>query len=430
MAKTKKIDQIKPRVNYPINILPRDNTKKTLPLWRQARDSAESIYYPVRKPLMDLYREVVTDPHVVNCIEKRINAITNCTWAFMQDGEEVEAFQPILRKKAFERLLKYILESKLYGHSLIECGNIINNVVELVPREHVLPQYNVVIADPYVVSEGIDYTAPPYNATTLAVGEPEDLGLLYNITPYVLFKKGDIGDWATYCEVFGAPLRVGKYDPAIPGNEAAVSNGLKGMGSMAWAALPIGSEFEFVEASKGTGNNVYESFANFCDDQIAIGLVGQTMTSKDGSSQAQASVHMEVLEDIHMADRRFVEKTLNEDLIPILIAQGFSIPPDAEFTIIDEEETLTKKDRLEMDLRIHKEVRPIKEDYFAQEYNIEFDEAQPSRAESAAAAAASSTPKASGSLSKGATAGHEKPGKVVSSSGAENLLDTLKSFFQ
>lgn len=378
MPAKKKVEQPKPRVNFPIVVSPRDNTKKTLPIWKMARDVAESIYYPVRKPLYDLYREIVLDTHVSSCIDKRILAVTNVSWAFMKDGEPVESVEKFLKSHAFEKLIIHIVESKLYGHSLIELNLSVASEprTELVPRENVLPWQKVVVADPNIITEGFDYTKPPFDKTVIEVGEVEDLGLLYKVAPYVLLKKGDISDWATYCEVFGSPLRVGKYDPNMPGNETAVANALKNMGNNAWAALPQGSEFEYVTAqgSSGSGNDVYEKFADYCNSEISKCLNGQTMTAENGSSLSQAKVHKEILDDINMSDRRFVEKILNERFIPLLQKQGFSIPEGAQFTVIEEEETLTKKERLEIDLRIHKEVGRLKSEYFAQEYNIEFDE--------------------------------------------------------
>ena len=384
MAKTKKAGELKPRTSFPITILPRDNSKKTLPGWRMARDAAESIYWPQRKSLMDMYREITLDPHLTNEMDTRLRGVTNISWAFAKDGEPVPEVEGLLKKRAFKKLLRHILESKLYGFSLIECLDLRKGNIELVPREYVLPEQSIVVTDPLMTTEGYDYTKAPFLNRVLPVGEPDDLGLLFKVAPYVILKKGDISDWATYCEVFGSPLRVGKYDPNMPGNEAQVANALKSMGANAWGAFPQGTDFEFVESNKGgTGNTVYQSFAEFCNSEISKALVGQTMTSSDGSSEAQAKIHKEKLEEINRDDREFVMSVLNEDFIPILIAAGYNVPEGAEFTVMEEESTIPKSERLDMDLKIHREVRPLKEEYFTEEYNIEFDDSQPSRGQSA-----------------------------------------------
>lgn len=379
ISKTK-APELKPRVSFPITILPRDNQKKTLPGWRQARDAAESIYWPQRKTLHDMYREITLDPHLTNEMDTRLRGVTNVTWTFQLDGDPIPELESFIKKRAFKKLIRHIIEARLYGFSLIEIIDIRQAIIELVPREHVLPEQNLVVADPYLASEGYDYTKPPFAGRVLAVGEPDDLGLLFKVAPYVILKKGDVSDWATYCEIFGSPLRVGKYDPTMPENQKQVENSLRQMGANAWGAFPIGTEFEYIDANKGgTGNTVYQSFAEFCNAEISKALVGQTMTSSDGSSEAQAKIHKEKLEEINRDDREFVMSVLNEDFIPLLIAAGYTVPEGAEFTVMEEESTIPKSERLEMDLKIHREVRPIKEDYFAEEYNIEFDDSQPSR---------------------------------------------------
>lgn len=383
MAKTKKVEQVKPRVSFPIVIQPRDNSRQTLPGWRTARDSAESIYMPQRKPLIDLYREITLDPHLSNEMGKRIRGVTNVSWAFLNNGDPVPEVEALLKKRAFKKILRHIIEARMYGFSLIELLDLRKGKVELVPREYVLPELNLVVLDPTLTSEGYDYTTPPFVNRVLPVGEPEDLGLLFNVAPYVILKKGDVSDWATYCEVFGSPLRIGKYDPAIPGQDTIVSNQLKNMGNNAWGAFPVGTEFEFIESAKGgTGNTVYDSFADFCNAEISKGIVGQTMTSQDGSSEAQAKIHKEILEEINRDDREYVMSVLNEDFIPLLEAAGYNIPSGAEFTVMEEESTIPKSERLEMDLKIHREVKPIEATYFEEEYNVTFaaDAPEPSPA--------------------------------------------------
>jgi phage gp29-like protein len=373
MAKKKQVQEVKPQVSFPITIVQKDNQRKSLQTWRSAKEAAESLYNPIRQPLVNLYADIIIDPHLDSVIDKRVTAITNISWSFQHDGEEIEEVtEKVLEKYFFEDLITFILESKFHGHSLIEI-DLQNGKVLLVPREHVIPEFRIVVQDPFLTNEGIDYTKPPYNRTTIEVGKADDLGKLYKVAPYVLLKRGDISDWATYCEVFGQPLRVGKFDPNSPGNEGAVKKSLETAGANSWVALPIGSEFDYISDPGKTGNDTYERFANFADAAISKCIVGQTMTTEGGSSYSQSKVHMEVQQSIHQADRRFVEKILNEKFLPILKVQGFTFPDGAKFQAVDEEESQTKKERLEMDLRIHKEVANLPLSYFAEEYNVPID---------------------------------------------------------
>ena len=105
------------------------------------------------------------------------------------------------------------------------------------------------------------------------------------------------------------------------------------------------------------------------------------MTTQNGSSRSQAEVHERVANKIATSDRKFVTRILNTFVKDILIAQGFADAANGEFQFVEEEEQLSKKDRLEMDLKIHSSVGRLKKDYFAKEYNVEFvddsDEPEP-----------------------------------------------------
>lgn len=375
MAKTRTIETVKPTVSFPIHLAPKDNTSKSLDNWKSAKAQAESIYTPNRKSLIDLYENLVIDTHLSSVMEKRILAITNTSWSFSADGEVIDEINAFCNKHFFELLLTYIIECKFWGVSVIET-DFRKGVCELAPRGHCVPEHKIVLIQPYYSDMGIPYDAPPYDRTVIDVSG-NGLGLLYKVAPYVLLKKGDISDWATFCEIFGMPTRIGKYDPNTPGNEAQLRRALQDMGANAWMAIPNGSEIEFPESNSKTGNDIYERFANFCNAEISKCIVGNTMTTEVGKngSRSQGEVHERGEDDIKRADRRFVERILNERIIPLLIKQGFNIPEGAEFKAVEEEAELTKAQQLEMDLKIHKQVAPIKQEYFAEEYNVEFDKA-------------------------------------------------------
>jgi hypothetical protein len=85
---------------------------KTLTLGKLTRALAQSIYNPIRKPLIDLYEDVVIDSHVITITEKRILPITRINWTFTADGKPYEPVADLTDKLFFERILKYIIESK------------------------------------------------------------------------------------------------------------------------------------------------------------------------------------------------------------------------------------------------------------------------------------------------------------------------------
>ena len=353
--------------------MPRDNSSKTLQSWAMAKEAAQDIFLPIRKPLIDLYKDITIDTHLTGVMDnQRIVAVTNIPWMCVdKNGKEIKEITNTLDTTFFELILTYIIQSRFWGHTLAQIDwN--SKIAELVPRENVNPLAGIVAPNALNPQIGISYKEAPYDTLTIEIGQPDDLGLLLKVAPWVLLKRGDVGDWATFCEVFGMPLRVGYYDPSSPGNMNEVNRAMKEMGGNGYLVLPDGSRVEFPSQGSSQGNDIYDIFMRRCDEQMSKAIVAQTMTTENGASKSQGEVHLDVAKALYAADRKLVERTLNEQLIPLMIAQGVSIPEGAKFKAAEEIEKLSAKDRLEMDLKIHKEVGRIPKAYFAEEYDIEF----------------------------------------------------------
>ncbi|WP_080058969.1 phage portal protein family protein [Spirosoma aerolatum] len=357
-------------VDRSIQIRAIDRSRKTLDNWRQAIVSAESVIHPVRWLLYNIYSDATLDEHLRSVMEQRRLATTRTKLVFKRDGEDVEAITRLTHKRFFRQLLKHILDARFYGYSLVGV-DFVGQTTSLVPRPHVVPSKHLVVATPYDQT-GIDYSQPPYTSLYLAVGEEDDLGLLISAVPLVLLKRGDVSDWATFNELFGQPLRKGTYNPLDPAQKTQVEQALANLGSSAWVAMPDGSSVEFIESSGKTGaKDTYFGLADYLDKGMSKLIVGQTMTTQDGSSKSQGEVHERVADNITQDDQDHILSYLNEQGVAMLIAQGFDAE-GGQFEFIEEEAKISKKDRLAMDLDIHTKVGKLKKEFFKQEYNVEF----------------------------------------------------------
>ena len=153
----------------------------------------------------------------------------------------------------------------------------------------------------------------------LKMGIPLRNGLARLAAWTYCFKNFTVKDWVAFCEVFGMPLRVGKYRPGeTEDNINILKSAVANLGSDAAAVIPEGMLIEFVESAKSSsssGESVFERAADWFDKQLSKAVLGQTMTADDGSSQSQATVHNEVREDLRDADAEQLAETLLRDLI-------------------------------------------------------------------------------------------------------------------
>lgn len=138
-----------------------------------------------------------------------------------------------------------------------------------------------------------------------------------------LFKNYALKDWVTFAEVFGQPLRLGKYGAgATESDKSALLKAVANIGTDAAAIVPDSMVIEFTQARQGGGAELYERFCDFLDRQVSKAVLGQTLTTElphGGGSRAAAQVHQMVRRDILGADASRLEATLGRDLIKPLI---------------------------------------------------------------------------------------------------------------
>ena len=160
----------------------------------------------------------------------------------------------------------------------------------------------------------------------LKSGLPIRGGLARLASAACMCKSFTLTDWMQFAEIFGMPLRLGRYGQGATEEDirklvAAVAN----LGTDAAAVVPESMKIEFQEAGKGAGNGaeLFLRLAEWLDKQISKAVLGQTMTSDDGSSKSQAEVHDEVRKDIKIDDALQLEATINRDLIQPFIDLNF-----------------------------------------------------------------------------------------------------------
>ncbi len=142
-------------------------------------------------------------------------------------------------------------------------------------------------------------------------------GLAYTALFLWLVKSYDVTSWAAFVDRYGYPVRLGKYGrKATKDDIATLKRAVAAIGSDVGAVIPDSMLIDIVESSnKSASAQVYERLAKWCDSQLSKLVLGQTMTTDDGSSRSQAEVHNEVRQDIVAADAVQLSRTLNRDVV-------------------------------------------------------------------------------------------------------------------
>ena len=239
-----------------LTIRPINRIEVDIERWRNAHRSAEAMV-PRRTQLYDLYFDILLDAHLASVVEKRLLAVTNIEWQFLNAaGEPVDYINDWIDSPDFETVVKEILNSKMWGYTMLEFDFYSDGTfsVYVIPRKHIRPELGVVAFE-QTANAGINIREGNFANTVLEAGDVKDLGKLLVAAPYVIYKRNNYGDWAQFIERFGQPLIDATWDGYDEGQRQMLLNALESMGSGGQIVRPAGTNLEFLTG--GTNNPTY-----------------------------------------------------------------------------------------------------------------------------------------------------------------------------
>lgn len=308
-----------------------------------------------------IYEQVLSEPQVHSTFQQRRNAVVKCEWQVdaasdrRADKKAADFVREQLRKVGFDQRTERMLYGVFYGYAVaemlygVEGGMIVWNAIKVRNRRRFrfTPKGELRMLTQDNMFDGVEL--PPHKFWSYSTGadhddEPYGLGLGHWCYWPVLFKRNGIKFWLSFIEKFAAPTGVGKYDPGATDEERRKLLGaVRAIQSDSGIIIPKGMEIELLEAARA-GTADYKSLHDTMDETIAKVTIGQTMTSEDGSSQAQAKVHMDVRQDLVRADADLVCESLN--IGPVLWLTRWNFPdadPPRVSRVLDEPEDLTER---------------------------------------------------------------------------------------
>ncbi len=282
------------------------------------------------------------DGHLSSLLRKRRGAVSGLDYEvvpFSQDkrGIEVKDFveEVITGLPDFEDNLKDMADAIGKGYSALELHWALRNSRHVVRHmQYVEPRRFTWInsLEPRLITrdalDGIPLVPFKFlfHQHKTRSGAATRQGVLRVCAWMYLFKNYGVKDWVQFAEVFGLPLRIGKYEPgATADDKAALVKAVRSLGSDAAGIISKSTEIEFVEAVKGASGDLYEKLAAFCNDEMSKAVLGQTLTTQQGDNGARSlgEVHKKVEEGIQRDDCEQVSKSLRRDLIRPLVGFNF-----------------------------------------------------------------------------------------------------------
>lgn len=277
------------------------------------------------------------DAHLFAEISKRKEAVIGLNWAIEapkdatpQEQADADFLSDVLSDQdGLEDLFLDLLNGIGYGYSCVEVEWEFVGKYWLPKQFHARPQSWFQLApdnqnelrlrkngeqqgEPLVPFGWITHTPKAKNGYIARRG-------LYRVLawPYI-FKNYAIRDLAEMLEIYGLPLRIGKYPSGTPEAEkATLLRAVIGLGHSAAGIIPESMQIDFQKAAEGS-SEPFLAMCNWADAAISKAVLGGTLTaqtSESGGSYSLGEVHNEVRHDIKKSDAKQLANTLTRDLL-------------------------------------------------------------------------------------------------------------------
>jgi len=155
--------------------------------------------------------------------------------------------------------------------------------------------------------------------------------------PY-LFRNYSIRDMAEFLEIYGLPLRLGKYPQNASAEEKrTLLTAVVGIGHAAAGIVPKEMDIEFEKAADGA-SDPFMAMVDWAEKSISKAILGATLTTQTdgGGAYALGEIHNEVRHEILISDLRQIAQTITRDLVRPLAHLNTSMTRMPRFMFLDE----------------------------------------------------------------------------------------------
>lgn len=301
------------------------------------------------------------DAHLASVLQTRRLAVLGLEWQVedasdaAEDKKIAEFCREALEDLELEDLFTHLLGAVGQGYAAAE-SRWESGAKALIKGFNLIHPKNLSFVNsltPLVITEDNFQGVEPkpfqlvYHRAAAKSGHDTRNGVLRVCAYMYLFKNYSLKDWVVFNEIFGMPLRLGKYEPsATPADREALRAAISSLGSDAAGIISKSTEIEFVEASGRLSGitNPYQVMAFFCNREISKAVLGQTLTTDtEGTTGtfAAGKVQDGVRGDLLEADVKTLAKTVRLQILRPLVGFNFGWDksiPGFGFNIAEDED--------------------------------------------------------------------------------------------
>lgn len=314
---------------------PLDRVKMEIGNLTKAVENALDPLNSDRTDLLTMYENSWKDSQVIAEREKAESYLITEPFEVLEDETMNKEKTKLFERPWFTHFITIAMYTDFWEYTLAEFqeqdekGEFTD--VKVFPRKHVRPFEKQIVINP-TDREGISYEGQEYDFFLLPLGDPDSPGKLESITREVIWKTFARSDWSEYNERFGKPLLDFAIDTTNDEEVKEKEDMAANFGANGWIIRDVEEEVNITQVASRASAENFKDMANFCDDQIAKLMNGQTGTSDEKSFVGSAEVHERVLDKFTEARLKRVQDIVNYKLLPFLQYHGYPITDKTSFS--------------------------------------------------------------------------------------------------
>lgn len=331
----------------------RDNRYRSL-----RRDVTLGCILDNRARLIDLYDACLQqDAHiraVIETLESQILgdrymlARMNGKGKYVKDVEQTRKIQGT----QFDKIIKGIVESKLYGYTLLEVmpgldpktGKLAE--VNSIERRNVLADQRIVLRRQGIWEPHWDLRHAAYARHYILINSG-DLGLFSATTPLILAKKFTVANYVNFSHTYGQPIIHGKTVSESNTDRKRLANEIANAAQNKVVVTGIEDEVDIKTFTMSNSEKIYTGLIDFVNREVSNLVLGsESMAGGMQSYVGSTKAHQDIFRDRIEVYRRYIENIMNEEVVPRLVAMGY-IPDGLEFKYSNRIE-MNNEDRIKL----------------------------------------------------------------------------------
>lgn len=262
------------------------------------------------------------------------------------------AASKITQGTQFEKIIKGILDAKMYGYTLLEISNLIDPTtgrlleVNSIERRNVLPDQRRVVKQQHQWLPNWNIDAEQYCHNYVLINSG-GFGLYAATTPLILAQKYTLSNWVNFSHTYGQPIIHGKTISEDSASRRRLANNMAAAAQNKIIVTGKDDEIEVKNFATSNSEKIYDTLIAYVDKCVSNLILGsESMAGGDQAYVGSTKAHEEILRARIKTYRTYIENTINEQILPIFKYWGL-ISNDLFFKYSNQVD-MSNKDKIDL----------------------------------------------------------------------------------